>query len=587
MASQTQTEGTARPDENNGLHGFTGDADHTSKQYYFSLYFIGSFCAIGMGLLAGVAGFGYAAPILGVIDADIGPSPYLTWVAIVYTLCVAVGLTLVGRLTDLFGRRYFFIGGSILGTAGSIVCATAGSINTLIGGTTLIGLGAATQLSFHFVTAELVPMRARFWSVAIIYCFSIPGSGFGPIIAQAFVSHTSVGWRGVYYLLIGINVVALACWTCFYWPPHFSEKNPGTRLSEFVRNFDYVGTLLYTAGLTLFLMGISVGGLGVFPWKSGTTLGPLIAGGVCLIALAGWVMFANPKEPLIPRHIITNGSFVASAIVLGLGAAVYYAFAVVWPQMVAVLYSNGDALRNGWLSSIVGACFIVGQVSGGVFCKMIGKVKYQVLVTMAIGGTLLACMATCTAGTLGRAIGLLSVACVLVGWTESVCLTLLTVSIDNQQEIGTAGGIGASIRSGLATVCQTIYLVVLSTRLTETIPSQVVPAAVAAGLPESSVVDLLTAFTIGTPKAFEAIPGISDTVLAAATAAYKNASSDAYHTVFLTSIAFSGIAVVLALFIRNVDDRMTADIATKLHHGAGLEHEDVANEKAVTESMVE
>jgi MFS family permease len=61
-----------------------------------------------------VAGFALAAPILGVINADIGPSPYLTWVALAYTLPVAIGLLLVGRLSDLFGRRWFFILGSVL-----------------------------------------------------------------------------------------------------------------------------------------------------------------------------------------------------------------------------------------------------------------------------------------------------------------------------------------------------------------------------------------------------------------------------------------------------------------------------------------
>lgn len=581
-AESQEVEVTPQPDTSTRiLHGFAATADSTPASYYLSFYFIGSFSAIGLGLLAGTAGFGYAAPILGVINADIGPSPYLSWVAITYTLCVAVGLTLVGRLTDLFGRRYFFIGGSLLGTIGSIVCSRAQSINVLIGGTTLIGLGAATQLSFHFVTAELVPMRARFWSVAIIYCFSIPGSGFGPVVAEAFVLRP-VGWRGVYYLLIAINLVALACWTCFYWPPNFSEKHRGARLTEFVKNFDYIGTLLYTAGLTLFLMGVSLGGNGVFAWSSAETLGTLLSGAICLIGLALWVTFAKIPEPLIPRHIITNGPFVASAIILGLGAAVYYAFAIVWPQMVALLYSDGNQMRNGYLSTIVGACFIVGQISGGLLCKVIGKVKYQIMVTMTIGGALLASkscldmccselttpgMASCDAGTQGRALALLTVACVLIGWTESVCLTLLTINIDNQQEIGTAGGIGASIRSGLATICQTIYLVVLSSRLRETIPSQVPAAAIEAGLPSTSVTQLLNAFTIGTPASFSNVPGISTSILAAATSAYQKASSDAYSTIFLTSIAFTGLAVILSFFVVNVEDRMTSDIAATLAHG--------------------
>jgi hypothetical protein len=41
--------------------------------YFTSKFFIGSMAGIGLGLMAGVAAFGYAAPILGVINADIGP----------------------------------------------------------------------------------------------------------------------------------------------------------------------------------------------------------------------------------------------------------------------------------------------------------------------------------------------------------------------------------------------------------------------------------------------------------------------------------------------------------------------------------
>lgn len=41
--------------------------------YFTSKFFIGSMAGIGLGLMAGVAAFGYAAPILGIINADIGP----------------------------------------------------------------------------------------------------------------------------------------------------------------------------------------------------------------------------------------------------------------------------------------------------------------------------------------------------------------------------------------------------------------------------------------------------------------------------------------------------------------------------------
>ena len=67
--------------------------------YFRSKFFIGSMAGIGLGLMAGVATFGYAAPILGIINADIGPDPNINWVALSYTLTSAVAITIVGRGT--------------------------------------------------------------------------------------------------------------------------------------------------------------------------------------------------------------------------------------------------------------------------------------------------------------------------------------------------------------------------------------------------------------------------------------------------------------------------------------------------------
>lgn len=61
--------------------------------------------ATGLGLCSAVGGFGLAAPNLALINAELGPDPNITWVSLVYTLTLAIGLLLVGRLSDLFGRR--------------------------------------------------------------------------------------------------------------------------------------------------------------------------------------------------------------------------------------------------------------------------------------------------------------------------------------------------------------------------------------------------------------------------------------------------------------------------------------------------
>ncbi|KAK3065123.1 hypothetical protein LTS18_009707 [Coniosporium uncinatum] len=126
---------------------FAADEDELPTGYFRSSFFLGSMTGIGLGLMAGVAGFGYAASILSLINADIGPDPNVLWVALSYTLTVAVSLTIIGRLSDIFGRRWIFIGGAVLGVVGSIVCATAQSINALIGGTAIIGMAASYPAS--------------------------------------------------------------------------------------------------------------------------------------------------------------------------------------------------------------------------------------------------------------------------------------------------------------------------------------------------------------------------------------------------------------------------------------------------------
>jgi hypothetical protein len=81
-----------------GKH-FEIDEMNLPDGYFKSLYFWGSMVSIGLSVSCGVAGFSFVAPILSFINADIGPSPDINWVALSYTLTGSVGLMLVGRLT--------------------------------------------------------------------------------------------------------------------------------------------------------------------------------------------------------------------------------------------------------------------------------------------------------------------------------------------------------------------------------------------------------------------------------------------------------------------------------------------------------
>ncbi|KAF1989204.1 fungal trichothecene efflux pump [Aulographum hederae CBS 113979] len=520
--------------------------------------------AIGASFGCGVAGFGLVAPILSFVNADIGPDLNITWVALSYLLTSSIGLIIVGRITDIFGRRWFFIVGNAIALVGSIVCAVAPSIPALIAGETLIGIGASVQLSYAFVVGEIVPTKWRFLAQGYVFLWGIPSSGFAPVIAYAFVFQTGVGWRGIYYLLIGLNGACTAAWYFFYYPPSFAMKHGSARKMRFLKEFDYIGTLMVTLGLLLLLMGLSWGGT-LHPWISAHVIATIVIGFILLVAFVLYETFVPLKEPLLPMHLFRNRGWVISVILWSLGAAVYYALAILWPSMVATLYASGHStMWAGWMSCISNSGILFGEYVGANFKR---KTNYQIIVVFFLGSVFLAAMATCTPDTPVRAAIFVFLAAAFIGWNEILNSTIATISIDDQREIGTATGAGGSARSTISTICSTVYTVILSNRIAQTIPAQVPPALVSAGLPISSIPAFLAAITAGTQSAWDAVGGLTPAIQAVGVRAYQEASSDAYTTVFLSTLAFSGIGIVLSPFLPSVDHLLTEDVTVTLERG--------------------
>lgn len=475
-------------------------------------------------------------------------------------------LTIIGRVTDIFGRRWVFVGGAALGVIGSIICATARSVNALIGGTTIIGIASATQLSYYYVMGELVPMKYRLAGNAFCYLFTIPGSGLAPVTAHAFIqNHPGVGWRGCYYILIGVNTACFLCWFFFYHPPTFRMKHgEHASLARYIRDFDYVGTVMYTGSLLILMMGLNWGGT-VYPWKSGYVIGTIVAGFVGLVLFVLWESFAKLKEPLVPLHLFKNHGWNAATILSGLGASVYYALAIVWPNMVGVLYDDMSTMTSAWYSSFVGLFIIMGQIVGGVVAKSIGHLKWQCVITVLISGIFFGCTATSTPDSKARASAFVALGTFTIGWAESLAITIVTISAWDQNNLGSASGLAGSIRFFITSIASTVYNVVLNNRLAETVSELVPPAIIDAGLPSSSVSAFMSALTAGT--GFADVPGVTDSIVAAGVWANKAANAEAYRTVFFVSIAFSGIALIAALLLPNVDSMLTSKVASTLHRG--------------------
>ncbi|OJJ98637.1 hypothetical protein ASPACDRAFT_30966, partial [Aspergillus aculeatus ATCC 16872] len=442
-----------------------------------------------------------------------GPDPNYSMISTVFTLISGVGLLLVGRLGDIFGRRYILIGGQLLGLVGAIVCATAKNVPTVIGGSVLCGLAAAVQLTFTFVIAELVPNRARPAVNASIFITTLPFSAFGSIIASDFVAHTAASWRWTYYLNMitcGLSIILLVL---FYFPPGWDQKRGGQSRLDGLKKFDWIGFVLYAAGVVLVLLGLcmcclvhSWGGTS-YAWSSAHVVAVLVVGFVSIIVFVLYEIYAPLEQPLLPMSLLRNPGYAATVCSALVGNMVYFSMSLLWPEAVLYLFTT-NTIKAGWLSFT------------------------------AIGGF-------------------------AVGYLELITLIMCPLYC-KPEDIGLASGFLGSAKQIFGTIATAIYVAILQNRITANLPTTVTHAATKAGLPSSSLTDLLEAVAAGTSAALEAVPGMTTKILAAVADAEKTAYAMSFRTVFCVSIAFGGLSIIASLFSREVDTRLDGGVAAKL-----------------------
>ncbi|MFF9134107.1 MULTISPECIES: MFS transporter [unclassified Streptomyces] len=239
------------------------------------------------------------------IVGDLGGFSVFSWLFSGYLLAVTVTLPVYGKLSDTFGRKPVLVVGAAVFLAGSLLCALAWDMNSLIAFRILQGLGGgALQGTVQTLAADLYPLKERpriqsklstVWAVS-----AIAGPGLGGLLAAY------ADWRWIF--LVNLPVGALALWLIVRHLHEPRRERPSRA------RVDWAGALAVFACGGVLLTALVQGGV-AWPWLSPPSVA-LFAAGLAL-AVAVVLIERRAAEPIIPGWVWRRRTIAAVNLALG------------------------------------------------------------------------------------------------------------------------------------------------------------------------------------------------------------------------------------------------------------------------------
>jgi MFS family permease len=251
-----------------------------------------------------------------------------SWAVTATLLAAAVTTPAIGRLADLHGKKPMLLVCTVPLVAGSVVCATAGSLAPMIIGRGLQGIGAGLVPIGISTLRDLLPPEKMGSAIALISSSLGIGGALGLPISAAVAQHSN--WHVLFWAAGALSIlVGALIWALI---PSVPARASG--------GFDVPGALGLGTGLVCLLLAISKGA--DWGWGSGTTLGLFGAAVVVLLAWAWWEL--RSASPLVDLRVTARGQVLltnAASIVVGFAM---YASALIAPQLLQLPKATGYGL---------------------------------------------------------------------------------------------------------------------------------------------------------------------------------------------------------------------------------------------------
>jgi EmrB/QacA subfamily drug resistance transporter len=319
------------------------------------------------------------------IVTDLNGASLYAWVVSAYLLSSTITVPIYGKFSDVFGRKPMLMIGVCLFLLGSWLSGASQTMQQLVAFRAVQGLGAGAL--FPLVMAIIGDLyspreRGRFQGLfGAVFALSFI---VGPFIGGWITDHVS--WHWVFYVNVPFGIASLAVLAITL--PSIGRRGASAR------DLDYLGIVLFTAGVVPFMLGLTNKG-NVSSSGQLASWTDLDVGGYIVLGLAILVMFlfveSRAKEPIIPLDLFRLRDYsVSMAAVFVFGIAMFAA--VIFMPRFYQTVRGISATQSGYYIWPLLVGLMGGSIGTGQLISKFGRYKWLMVsgaAVMLVGGFLL------------------------------------------------------------------------------------------------------------------------------------------------------------------------------------------------------
>ncbi|MDM5156189.1 MDR family MFS transporter [Bacillus sp. DX1.1] len=303
-----------------------------------------------LGILMAAMDNTIVASAMATIVGDLGGFDKFVWVTSAYMVATMAGMPIFGKLSDMYGRKRFYIGGLLLFLLGSVLCGTASSIEQLSIYRAIQGIGGGALMPIAFtIMYDIFPPEKRGKMTGLFGAVFGTSSVFGPLLGAYITDYIS--WHWVFYINIPLGLISF-----FFISKYYKES-----LQYRKQKIDWAGAITLVVSIICLMFALELGGK-QYAWNSNMILG-LFATFVTMLIIFFFVE-RKATEPIISFHLFKKPLFAASQGVAFFYGATFIICTVYIPIFVQGVL-GGSAASAGLILTPMMVGSVIGSQAGG------------------------------------------------------------------------------------------------------------------------------------------------------------------------------------------------------------------------------